>query len=120
MRRWIVAAILLLAAAASLTAWVHSSETSAPSVISSASDLGLLLVDTEEGVSVLGVQDKSIAESVDIFPGDLLLQINGIPLSTAEMLDSLLANADGDEFLIRLQRRNDLLSVKISLRSIIQ
>lgn len=119
MRRWIGVAILLLAAAASLMVWMHSSETASPPIITSSSDLGLLLVDTEKGISVLGVQDKSIAEQNGICPGDLLLNINGIPLNTAEALERLLLDCSENELVLKLQRGNTVFSVNIVLKPIV-
>ena len=87
--------------------------------IASAADLGLLLLDTEEGISVLGVQDKSIAEQVGIHPEDVLLHINGVSLSTVEALDDLLINCSEDTLLFKLQRGKNEVSVKITLPSIV-
>ena len=119
MRRWIGVAILLLAAAASLMVWMHSSETASPPIITSSADLGLLLVDTEKGISVLAVQDKSLAEQAGICPGDVLMRINAIPLTTVEMLDGLLMNNSEDPLLIDVQRGNAVFCIKISTTSIV-
>ena len=87
--------------------------------IASAADLGLLLLDTNEGISVLGVQDKSIAEQVGIHPEDVLLHINGISLSTVEALDNLLINCSEDTLSFKLQRGKNEVSVQITLPSIV-
>ena len=119
MKRWILLAVIVLAAAAVVIARHSPPAPSSQTGVASAADLGLLLLDTDEEISVLGVQDKSLAERADIRPGDVLLHINGISLSTVEALDSMLRSRSEDTLLIGLQRGKDIFSVRISSVSII-
>ena len=119
MKRWIIIAILVIAAVAIAMSWNSLHIPSSQSGIVSAADIGLLLLDTGEGVSVLGVQDNSVAEQANIHPGDLLLHLNGSSLNTVDMLNSLLIKGNEETLLIDLQRGKNIFSVKISLASII-
>lgn len=119
MKRRIIITIILIAAAAIAIACSSLPAPSFQTDIASAADLGLLLLDTNEGISVLGVQDKSIAEQVGIHPEDVLLHINGISLSTVEALDNLLINCSEDTLSFKLQRGKNEVSVQITLPSIV-
>ena len=119
MKRWIILAMIVIAVAAAAISWTCLPVSSSQPGVVSAADLGLLLLDTAEGVSVLGVQNKSLADQADIQPGDILLHVNGSSLSTAEALDNLLGARSETTLLIDLQRGNDVFCVKISLASIV-
>lgn len=119
MKRWILMAMVIIAAVAAAMAWRYLPiPSSQPSVVSAA-DLGLLLLDTDDGISVLGVRDKSIAEQAGICPGDGLMGINGNALTTVEGLDDFLMNDSDDTLVFELQRGKDVFCVKISLTSIV-
>ncbi|MBQ8161735.1 MAG: hypothetical protein IJ083_13445 [Clostridia bacterium] len=55
-----------------------------------AEDIGLLLCDTAEGVSVLAVQAGSLAENMGVEPGDLVISLKGTSLSSAVQADTAL------------------------------
>ena len=111
MKRWVMAALLLIAAAGIVVAWQVFPLFASQPAGSSAAELGMLLLDTDEGISVLAVQSKSVAEQLGICPGDRLLEMNGTPLSTAEALDGLLMNEGEKNVSLRLQRGTDIFSV---------
>ena len=72
-KRQIIIIVLMIAAVLAI-AYSRLPAPSFQADIASAADLGLLL-DTDEDISVLGVQDKSIAEQMGIHPEDVLLHI---------------------------------------------
>lgn len=55
--------------------------------------LGLMLLDGEEGISVLAVQDSSPADRAGILPGDVLLRADGTRVADILQLEALLAKA---------------------------
>ena len=59
-------------------------------VITCSEDLGILLQEDDEGLSVIAVQDNSIANQSGIEPGDTLLALNETPLVSLDKLDKLL------------------------------
>ena len=111
--------MVLMIAAAIAGAWRYLPAPSFQQNIVSTADLGLLLLDADDGISVLAVQDKSLAEQAGICPGDVLMRINAIPLTTVEMLDGLLMNNSEDPLLIDVQRGNAVFCIKISTTSIV-
>ena len=119
MKRWIILAIMAAAAFAAAIAWKYLPVPSHNTDVAGAADLGLLLLDSDDGLSVLGVQDNSLAEQADIRPGDVLMRINDTSLSTAETLDSMLMNDRSNTLVFELQRGKNVLSVKISLAPIV-
>ena len=118
-KRWIILTMIVLAVAAATMAWIYLPIPSPQQDVVSAAELGLLLLDGDDGISVLGVLDKSLAEQAGIEPGDVLMRINETSLTTVEMLDSLLMNGGGDTFVLELQRGKNVFSVEISLASIV-
>ena len=113
MKRWLIAVILLVAVAVGGVVWQRLSAPSAQSVTVGTAELGLLLLDTDDGVSVLGVQERSIAEQAGIRPGDVLLQFNETSLRTAETLDTLLMHGSGENRRLDLQRGMNVFSVHL-------
>ena len=119
MKRWIILIMIVLAVAAAAMAWIYLPIPSPQQDVVSAADLGLLLLDGDDGISVLGVLDKSLAEQAGIDPGDVLTRINETSLTTVEMLDNLLMNGSADTFVLELQRGKNVFFVEISLASIV-
>ncbi|MGN0778725.1 MAG: PDZ domain-containing protein [Aristaeellaceae bacterium] len=115
MKRWhmIAAAVLVVAVVAG--AWLYLSRPALPSGITSAAELGLMLLDTEEGLSVLAVRENSAAEQAGIHPGDVLLTLNDAPLSTVDMLDDCLLAGREATLLLQLQRGSETGTVRLWL-----
>lgn len=79
--------------------------------------LGLVLLDSEEGVSVLAVRDQSPAERAGIQPGDVLLQANGMSFETILQLEEMLQGLNQQNMQLQLLRRQEeLVTVKLSLK----
>ena len=118
MRRWMIFVLVLLLAGAGL--WFGCTRSASPPSAEGATSmaaLGLVLLDSEEGVSVLAVKDKSPAEYAGIHPGDLLLQANGHPFSTILQLEALLPPAKQSALQLQLMRRQqDVMTVQLHLR----
>lgn len=68
--------------------------------------LGLMLLDGDEGVSVLAVRDGSPADRAGIEPGDVLLQADGSIVTDTLQLEELLAQADR-KMCIELRRNQE-------------
>lgn len=88
---WGVAAALCLAAA---LFWPRMSAPLQENSVDSAADLGLMLLEEQNGVSVLAVRDGSVAEGAGIRPTDLLVELNDTPCRTVDEMDALLRHAD--------------------------
>lgn len=118
MRRWLIIVLVLLIAGAGL--WLGCTPSAPlPSAeeATSMAALGLVLLDSDEGVSVLAVKDRSPAEHAGIHPGDLLLQANGHPFSTILQLEALLPPSKQSALQLQLRRRQqDVLTVQLHLR----
>ncbi|MBQ8200628.1 MAG: PDZ domain-containing protein [Clostridia bacterium] len=66
-------------------------------------DMGLMLLDQEEGVYVLAVAERSPADRAGVVPGDYLLLAGDEPLQNAAHLDEMM-NGAADGFTLTLQR----------------
>ena len=88
--RWLLFAGLLLLLVGIILNVVWTAGPSLPKITASTAELGMMLLDDTDGVSVLAVQDGSVAERVGIRPTDLLLRLNGIPFASVDELDMLL------------------------------
>ena len=87
--RWIAAVLIFLLAAVYISKlWGAAPAPQAKAA--NLADLGMMLLDRSGGVSVLAVQDGSLAEQAGIRPTDLLYKVNGTPFATADELDALL------------------------------
>lgn len=76
--------------------------------------LGLMLLDSEEGISVLAVRDSSPADRAGILPGDVLLRADGTRVADILQLEALLAKAQRQMCLD--VRRNDEETTTLQLR----
>lgn len=119
MRRWgVAAAVVLIGAALACGALLRlparheafSSPTRIP-------ETGLLLLEDEMGLYVLGVIDGSRACSAGILPGDYLINARGTALTSASQLEELLDGLNESGFLpVTLDRQDETVTVNLSLR----
>lgn len=80
-------------------------------------EVGLLLLEDEMGLYVLGVINGSRAFDAGILPGDYLINARGAALSTATQLEELLAAQDGSDLLpVTLGRQGENVTVNLALR----
>lgn len=110
----LVLALILLGAGAVL--W-HT-QLSAPSEesVTRMADLGLMLLDSDEGVTVLAVKDKSVADKAGILPGDVLLQADDVSVANILQLEEILLAAQ-KRMAIQLRRdQEELLTVWLKVR----
>lgn len=80
-----------------------------------AASLGLFLLEEYEGLYVLAVNDSSPAARASILPGDVLLEANGVTLSTVTTLDQLLSQL-ASPLRLTLLRDEARLTLSLSLR----
>lgn len=88
--RWFLLAGLLLLLVGIILNVVWTANPSSSEITASTAELGMMLLDDTDGVSVLAVQDGSMAERAGIRPTDLLMRLNGISFATVDELDMLL------------------------------
>lgn len=118
MRRWFwAAAVLLVCAALTGCALLGAPAESRPMAGQACiAATGLVLLDGETGLYVLGVTDGSLASSAGIRPGDYLTGARDVSLSTAAQLEELLTQQGKATILpLTLVRQNQTLVVHLSL-----
>ncbi len=114
-RRLVVLLVLGLIAAGLWLCHAHLAPATTEGVTRMA-DLGLVLLDSETGVSVLAVKDKSPADHAGIHPGDLLLQADGQPFDTILQLEAMLPSPRPPAMHLQLMRhQEEIMTVKLSL-----
>lgn len=119
MKRWAVAAgiallCVMLAAGVFLSLSREHLPDDAPPRLA---ELGLLLLDGDDGLFVLGVKDGSLASDVGIRPGDYLTSAQGTMLTSATQLEEMLAGqAETGSVPITLDRQQQTMTVNLTLR----
>jgi serine protease DegS len=69
-----------------------------------------------KGILVSQVQTGSPAELAGIIPGDILLEVNNKPASSIlEVMDQVAEIAPGTEIPVKIQRRGNLMTVKVTI-----
>lgn len=115
MRRRAIILLGLLLAGAGLGLFLAHLVPAPAETATSTAALGLVLLDSDEGVFVLAVKDKSTADQAGIHPGDLLLQADGQPFATILQLEALLPASK--QFDLQLMRRpQEVLTVRLRLQ----
>ena len=109
--RWIVCAGAVLLLAGLLLSMVWSANSSLPEAATSTAGLGMMLLDGTEGVSVLAVQDDSLAERAGIRPTDLLTRLNGTPFASVDELETLLQGPQESGVRLYLIRSGDEMEI---------
>lgn len=77
-------------------------------------ELGLLLLDQEDGLYLLAVTEGSVAQRAGFLPGDLLLKSGSERLTSVTELDALIAG-DDDVLRITLLRNNQEMNLKLPI-----
>lgn len=120
MRRWAMAAAVVLIAAMLLAGFMQlSSRHDGPASASRMAQLGLVLLDDDAGLYVLGVIDGSLAGSAGIEPGDYLTSARGTPLTAVAQFEELLAGQEGiaiQSLPLTLNRDNQTYTVSLSFQ----
>ena len=101
----------LLAVAAALPAFQTEQEESSGHAKRTA-ELGLMLLDEDNGLFVLAITEYSPAWRAGFQAGDLLLSSGGTLLTSVVQLESLIADASG-EMPVLLERSGDQLSLML-------
>lgn len=91
--RWFLLAGLLFLLVGIMLNVAWTADPSSSEITASAAELGMMLLDDADGVSVLAVRDGSIAERAGIRPVDLLMRLNGISFASVDELDMLLQSS---------------------------
>lgn len=118
MRRWAMAALgVLIGAALIFSALARFPEQhGAAGGPMKVPEVGLLLLEDEAGLYVLGVIDGSLACDAGILPGDYLINARGMALSTAAQLEELLAAQEMGPMPVTLGRHEEIVTVQLTLR----
>ncbi len=108
MRKGLIIAALLLALA--LGTWMLFAPEKAPErdEIPNAADLGLLLLEEDGQVVVLGVNEDSPAAMAGFEPGDRILSTDGTHVGSVEELEASFLRMDRQEKLPLMVRRDAL------------
>ncbi|MBE5803090.1 MAG: PDZ domain-containing protein [Clostridiales bacterium] len=116
MRKQAIAIVLGLWLLVAGAVFLHAGIPAPPDkAVTRMAELGLVLLDGEEGVSVLAVRNRSTADRAGILPGDVLLQADGIAFADILQLESVLQAAH-QSMQLRLQRHhNQLITVRLSV-----
>ena len=116
MRRWALAAAVTMAfAALAVVVLAFPKPHEAPSASAGIAAMGLVLLEDDEGLYVLGVIDGSLACSAGIQPGDYLKTARNTSLATIAQLEELLSE-QGGALPVTLVRRDETFTVNLSLR----
>ena len=118
MRRWVLMAAVVLATA--MVAGGLMTQARGPrrpdGDRSCLAAIGLILLDGEAGLYVLGVTDGSLADSAGIRPGDVLTAALDTPLATAAQLEALIARSNPEVPLsVTVARQGQMMTVALSL-----
>lgn len=118
MRRWalamlgvLIGATLIFGAIARFSAkrMTADSPTNMPEV-------GLLLLEDEAGLYVLGVIDGSLASGAGILPGDYLIKARNTVLTTVSQLEELLVGQESGPLPVTLDRQEEIVTVELALQ----
>lgn len=115
--RWLIFLAIVAGLIGIVFGWIHANAPSPQSHATSTADLGILLLEDENGVSVLAVRDGSIAEQAGIHPADRLLQVNGGPINTVEELEALLQRSAASSLNVSILRADEPMIVQIAVDS---
>lgn len=117
MPRRLIVVVLALCLLAGGIALFHFSQTDEPAEAATRmAALGLMLLDGDEGVSVLAVRDGSPADRAGIEPGDVLLQANGSAVTDTLQLEELLAQADRKMDIELRRNQEELVTLRLNVQ----
>lgn len=118
MKRWLITGIAMLAAMTLtgllLPFFVPHPQPEIPARLAA---MGLILLEDDAGLYVLGVMDGSRAGSAGIRPGDCLTAAKSIALTSVAQLEDLLSCQESGAVLpLTLARNDQLLTVDLTLQ----
>ena len=118
MKRWFITGIAALALMALAGILLPAfAPRPLPECSSRMAAMGLVLLEDDTGLYVLGVMDGSRAGSAGIQPGDRLTSAKNVPLTSVAQLEDLLASQeDGAALPLTLARNDQLLTVDLTLQ----
>ena len=119
MRRWVTAAAVMLAAAVLAGLWITlpARRAALPGGSTSMAAMGLVLLEDDAGLYVLGVIDDGLASSAGICPGDRLTALRDTTLTTVAQFETLLADQErGLAFPLTLSRQEQSVTVSLTLQ----
>lgn len=119
MRRWFITAVIVLTVTLAAGMLLpYASLHPAPECATRMASMGLILLEDDAGLYVLGVRDGSRAGSAGIQPGDRLTASRSTKLTTISQFEDLLAaQQDAASTLpVTLARQNQTVIVCLSLR----
>ena len=83
---------------------------------SSPAGLGMMLEEDGGGVSVLAVQQKSVADRAGVIPGDLLLRANDAPFASISELNRLFGHFGPSGIQLQLMRAGEPVMVQLAFQ----
>lgn len=113
-KRWIWCLVILLLSAGGWLLFAPE-EPAAPLAAPTAADLGLLLLEEEGRLVVLGVSEHSAAADAGVEPGDRIVTAAEAPVATVDELEALLAG-DGAEVLLLVEQNGRERVVELTVR----
>ena len=111
---WLAAAAVLFLAV--MTHGIFHDVPPAPQAGSGPAGLGMMLEEDAGGVSVLAVQQKSIADRAGVIPGDLLLRANDAPFANISELDRLFGHFAPSGIRLQLMRAGEPVMVQLAFQ----
>lgn len=109
---WMIWALVLLMAALAWLAYTPEESTAGGAAVTAA-DLGLLLVEEDGEVIVLGVSERSPAAMAGFEPGDRILSTDGMKLRSVEELEGLFPAAQRLPVLVLRDRREEVIVLPV-------
>ena len=88
--------VALIAVAAALPAFQPEAEEPAPARARCTAELGLMLLDEDNGLFVLAITEYSPAWRAGFQAGDLLLSSGGTPLTSVLQLEAMISATSGE------------------------
>lgn len=79
-------------------------------------DLGLLLQESDHGLTVLAVEHGSDAGRSGLQPGDTLLSVNHERITSLEDLDAIIQLQNGGQMIFRMMRHDQPVELSVSLQ----
>lgn len=115
-RRLIVVALALCLLAGGIALFQFNQSAEPAENATRMAALGLMLLDGDDGVSVLAVRNGSPADRAGIEPGDVLLQADGSDVTDIVQLEELLLQAE-QQMCIELRRnQEELVTLRLNVQ----
>ena len=115
--RWLIIIVTVLLLAVAALGQMHAGIPPMRINATTAADLGMMLLERADGVSVRAVLDGSMADRAGIRPGDMLLQGNQHPFMSVEEIDKLLQGHTETMLRLHVQRADENYPVQMALQA---